>query len=46
MNATSAQNRLLYFAYYSVSPGLELTYPSPSLHLINFFGREGNINLT
>ncbi len=24
----------------------ELTYPNPSLHLINFFGREGNINLT
>ncbi len=24
----------------------ELTYPSPSHHLINFFGREGNINLT
>ncbi len=25
---------------------LELTYSNPSLHLINFFGREGNINLT
>jgi hypothetical protein len=25
---------------------VELTYPNPSLHLINFFGREGNINLT
>jgi hypothetical protein len=24
----------------------ELTYPNPSLHLKNFFGREGNINLT
>ncbi len=31
-----------------VSGGItvELTYPNPSLHLINFFGREGNINLT
>jgi hypothetical protein len=26
--------------------GKEPTYPNPSLHLINFFGREGNINLT
>ncbi len=29
-----------------ISPQMELTYPNPSLHLINFFGREGNINLT
>ncbi len=30
----------------NISASVELTYPNPSLLLINFFGREGNINLT